>query len=82
MYLINIYIYCKVVHSFAETIHSCFVICVVEFMNNMDVNAVAFLLLVLMMHALHLALHVEPKFFLEIVADHFSIGVYLFYWRR
>ena len=48
----------------------------------MDVNAVAFLLLVLMMQALHLALHVEPKFFLEIVADHFSKGVYLFYLRR
>jgi hypothetical protein len=43
-------------------------ICVVEFMNHMnhtDVNAAALLLVMLMMQALHFAVHVKPKHFLE-----------------
>ena len=64
----NKYIDCKVLHCFAETTHSCVMICVVEFMKriiHMDVNAVALLLLVLMMQALHFAVHVKSKLFLE-----------------
>jgi len=56
---LNKYVDCKVLHCFAETIHSCFMICVVEFMNYMDVNAVALLLLMLMMQALHFAVHIK-----------------------
>jgi hypothetical protein len=67
--IFNKYIDFRVLHCFAVTIHSCFMVCVVYFMNHMnhtDVNAVALLLLMLMMQALHFAVCVKHKLFLEI----------------